>query len=141
MLRVFPTLAVALSIVASGCAFSDREAVAPVRKIVKVEKTRTCTTTIRPDPAFCDTKRNCPQIDTCAEAYYRYTTCGHRWLDGGVAPREGTSPDGKPWQEPDGIPCEVKKCGKDALTMARIIEARPFSPPMKPETVCSPETS
>jgi hypothetical protein len=123
--------ALAAVVVMAGCAFSEREAAAPVQpKPVRVVKTRTCTTTVQAEPAFCATRKNCPEIPTCAEAYYRYTTCGHLWLDGGVAPREG--------KEPDGIPCEVGKCGGNALAMASAIRAQPFTPPTRSATVCSP---
>jgi hypothetical protein len=136
MLRVVVAVSAAVLFVA-GCA-SDREAAPPVQtKIVKVEKMRTCTTTFKPDPSFCERRVNCPEIKTCAEAYYRYTTCRHLWLDGGVAPREGG--------EPDGIPCErgepggpKYKCGPNALAMANAIRAQPFTPPTRSEAFCGP---
>ena len=81
---------------------------------------------------FCalSNKRNCPQIVTCGEAYYRYTTGGHMWLDGGAAvPRDG---------QPNGIPCE-NMCGKDAMLMAGKIRSEPpFSPPPQTTTLCNP---
>jgi hypothetical protein len=114
---------VVLTVLVVGCA-SERPAPAPI-KIVKKQ----CTTTVKPDEAFCSTRKNCPQIETCGEAYYRYTTCRHLWLDGGVAPREG--------KEPDGIPCEVR-CSGNALEMAKAIRDKPFSPPTTASTVCNP---
>ena len=141
MFRVFATLAVAM--ITSGCAYFDREAAAPVRtKIVKVTTTQTCTKTVQPDPKFCapENEKNCPDITTCAEAYYRYTTCKHKWLDGGQAPRKGKSPDGKEWKEPDGIPCE-DKCKDTALKMANEIRDKPFSLPTRSETVCTPSSA
>jgi hypothetical protein len=125
MLRLGMAFAAAVLLVA-GCAHSDREAAAPVqREIVKVEKTRTCTTTIRPDPAFCPAEKFCPAIKTCGEAYYRYTACREIERDGGTA------------GERNGIPCQ-NLCGETALTMADAIRAQSFSPPTRSETVCRP---
>src|SRR5262245_37440858 len=127
MLRVLSALAAAV-LFAAGCSHSDRETTAPVRtKIVKAEKTRTCTTTVRPDPAFCAKEKLCPAIQTCAEAYFRYTVCREIERDGGVA------------GDRNGIPCQ-NLCGKTALTMAAAIRAQPFSPPTQSETVCSSPT-
>jgi hypothetical protein len=125
MLRVALVLSAAVLFVA-GCAHSDRETAAPVRnKTAKVEKARACTTTLRPDPAFCATEGRCRHIKTCAEAYYRYTVCREIERDGGVA------------GDRNGIPCQ-NLCGKTALTMANAIRAQPFTPPTRSETVCSP---
>lgn len=119
MLRVI----VCVAVLASGCA--------PEPTTRTVTKTRHCTTTVAAmsKDQFCSAKKNCDAIPTCGEAYYRYTACGHNWLDGGIAlPRNG---------EPDGIPCEKEKCGPKALKMAEKIRSEgPFSPPMRETTVC-----
>ena len=122
-MRVVPALAIGVLLV-PGCA-PEAPSERMRTKIVK----RYCTTTVGPDVAFCETKRNCPEIATCAEAYYRYTTCKHLWLDGGAAvPRDG---------QPNGIPCE-NRCKRDALAMAKEIRDGPFSPPTLASTVCDP---
>jgi hypothetical protein len=118
VLRIGAALAAAVLFVA-GCA-SDREAAAPARKVVNVEKIRECTVTINA-AAACSAPKNCPQIATCAEAAYRFRTCGHRWLDG----------------DRNGIPCQ-DKCGRDAKTMAERMAAAPFSPAPQTKRVCRP---
>ena len=111
--RELMRLIVCVALLTAGCATE------PTTRVVT--KTRHCTTTVAPmsKNEFCSAKKNCPVIETCGEAYFRYTSCGHLWLDGGAAvPRDG---------QPNGIPCE-KMCGKDALASAgRIRSELPFS--------------
>jgi len=69
-------------------------------------------------------EKTCPQIATCGEAYYRYTTCREIVRDGGVA------------GERNCIPCE-NVCGNTPLAMAaKISSERPFSPPPKTFNTC-----
>jgi hypothetical protein len=124
MLRVVSALAAAVLFIA-GCAHSNHETTTPPRSKTAGVKTRTCTTTIKPDAAFCSAEKFCPAIKTCAEAHYRYTVCREIERDGGTA------------GDRNGIPCQ-NLCGKTALTMANAIRAQPFSPPTRSETVCSP---
>jgi hypothetical protein len=103
---------------------------APARSNIVTVKER-CTTTVKPEN-ICAQPKSCYKIETCAEAYYRYTTCNDRSLDD-----EPLGPNVPHKQDqPNGIPCE-KKCGTNALTMANKIMERPFSPSMRSETVCS----
>ncbi len=96
-----------------------------IEKRIVVEKTRTCTTTLKAADA-CAVRKTCDQIATCAEAYYLLTACkGNNLLDGG---------SGYP---SNGIPCEAK-CGSTAISMTEKIRASPFAPPTSSETVCTP---
>ena len=60
----------------------------------------------------CGPKRNCGDMDTCAEAHHYLTQCGRTGLD----------------RDHDGIPCE-KMCGKTLATMRKRMEAQPFELP------------
>jgi hypothetical protein len=120
----------------SGCAI-DQPAPIVRTKIVKeyirepnsILTTQTCTVTTRPmtKQELCGMgEKTCPQIATCGEAYYRYTTCGEIERDSGVP---GVR---------NGIPCE-KVCGKTPLAMAAKIRSEPpFSPPPKSIKTCEP---
>jgi hypothetical protein len=108
-----------------GCASGEppepeARRLAPVRTRIV-----TCTTTVERENV-CRLPKNCPQIDTCAEAYYRLVTCGHKWLDG--APK-------------NGVPCE-RKCGGTAEARERQIanEGGPFIPKTRQvgERICTP---
>jgi hypothetical protein len=116
---------VCAALLLSGCAYDAAPKQAVRTKIV--EKHRTCPTAQRVEDE-CATKKHCTKDTmTCAEAYYRLTTCGHSWLDGGVAiPRDG---------QPNGIPCE-DVCGKSAKSMTDAIKRAPFSPRMTTSTDC-----
>jgi hypothetical protein len=123
MFRV--VLAAATAVIVVGCASTaDREATASATATgsVQAAQVQKCTTTINVSDS-CREPKNCPAIRTCAEANYRLTVCGHRWLDG-VPTR-------------NGIPCEAI-CGRDHKTMADRIAARPFSPPSQTKTDCNP---
>jgi hypothetical protein len=116
----------ALALIVAGCAIGAQHERGVERSSARatIEKRRICTITKSIDAAaFCKTPKRCPEIDTCAEAYFRYTTCKEWPRDGGVA--------GKP----NGIPCE-KRCGRTALAMARKIRERPFLPPMRTTEIC-----
>jgi hypothetical protein len=88
-----------------------------------------CTTTIEPDPdKVCRHPKHCYQIDTCAEAYYRYTVCRDTSLD----------------RNDDGVPCSRELrggsgCSRDskAFEMANRIRAQPFVVPTKEEKSCT----
>jgi hypothetical protein len=124
MLRVVICVALFLS----GCAVDPP---APIirTKIVTEFKTRMCTLTTRPmtKQEFCGMgEKACPEINTCGEAYYRYTTCREIIRDGGVA------------GERNGVPCQ-NVCGKTPLEMAAKIRSEPpFSPPPKSTNSCDP---
>lgn len=118
----------------AGCATSTPPApvakrAAPAQtKIVTVKQT--CVTTTKPANS-CAQPKPCSMIETCAEAYYRFTVCKDRSLDDGpLGERAANKTD-----QSNGIPCE-RKCGRDAVTMADRIRAQPFSPPMHAETTC-----
>jgi hypothetical protein len=143
MFRVVACVALLLS----GCAIDPLPAVRTITKVVTVkEPGRTCRIETRPmtSAEFCTTEKKCGQIGTCAEAYYRLTVCGHRWLDGGAAVRKDGEPNRK--GEPDGIPCEQELCGRGgARGMVAKIRAeqaagkQPFSLPMAPaKEKCDP---
>jgi hypothetical protein len=100
MSRVVPAFAFSVgALLLSGCA-SDAppepvaKRVAPARTQIVAAK-QTCTTTIKPEDV-CARRKRCYEIETCAEAYYRYTVCKHLSLDGGSGyPR-------------NGVPCQDK---------------------------------
>jgi hypothetical protein len=101
-----------------------RRVVSAQTKIVTVKQR--CTTTIKTED-ICAKPQPCYLIETCAEAYYRYTVCKDLSLDGGSGyPR-------------NGIPCQ-KLCSEkaQALEMANKIIERPFSPQARSEIACSP---
>jgi hypothetical protein len=145
MLRVL----VGVVLLMSGCAFdppTERVSVVRPKTITKSEfKTRACTITTAPmsKEEFCapTNKKTCQQIETCGEAYYRYTTCGDLSLDAVPLGSKVPPPEG----QPNGVPCEQRLasgragCGKDGLAMAAKIRAEPpFSPPPKVTKVCDP---
>jgi hypothetical protein len=115
MFRVLSILSVS-AIVAAGCALDPPAPIVMTKTVTKVvpvnEPASTCRIETRPmtSAEFCAKKKNCPEIETCAEVYYRLTVCGHRWLDGGTAVRGEPNRRG----EPDGIPCEKGRCGAAA---------------------------
>jgi hypothetical protein len=117
--RVLPSLVSGVSVLfLYGCATDAppepvAKRAAPARPIVVTVKER-CTTTIKPEN-ICAQPKPYYKIETCAEAYYRYTVCKDLSLDGGKGyPR-------------NGYPCQ-DKCSKDALTMVDKIIERPFTP-------------
>jgi hypothetical protein len=108
----------------SARADGSRRVVSAQTNIVTVKQR--CTTTIKTED-ICAKPKPCYLIETCAEAYYRYTVCKDLSLDGGSGyPR-------------NGIPCQ-KLCSEkaQALEMANKIIERPFSPQARSETACSP---
>jgi hypothetical protein len=131
MSRVVPAFVIcAAALLMAGCAADAppepvARRVAPARtKIVTIKQS--CTTTIKPENVCAQPKR-CYEIETCAEAYYRYTVCGDLSLDGGKGyPR-------------NGIPCQDKcRTRADPLVMADEIIKQPFSPQTRSETKCVP---
>jgi hypothetical protein len=131
----------------SGCARDPptAPAVKIATKIVRQPfteiKTRTCRITMIVDTDVCRTKKTCGEIETCAEAYYRYTTCGDFSLDARPLGSNVPPPEG----QPNGIPCEQQLrggrpgCGKTALNMAAKIRSEPpFSPFKATDPVCDP---
>jgi hypothetical protein len=90
---------------------------------------------------FCAKEKECDQIATCAEAYYRLAVCKHGWLDGGTRGSTYEKPDSQ--GQPNGVPCE-KKCGSDARAMVPKIWAetdrgeKPFTLPMTTSKTCDP---
>ena len=144
MLRV---VVVCVALITSGCAFDPPPAptvrTKTITKTITEFRPRTCNITTVPTSKdeFCANKRTCGQIDTCGEAYYRYTTCGDLSLD--ARPLGANVPP--PVGQPNGIPCEERLaagrsgCGKTALAMAAKIRSEPpFSPPPKRTEVCDP---
>jgi hypothetical protein len=120
MLRVV----VCVATVASGCALDPQPSPPARTKIVTVkEPGRICRVTTRPTTKeeFCASSKNCPQISSCAEAYYRLTVCKHEWLDGGAA--RGTYDKPNSNGQPNGVPCE-DQCGGDARAMVKRIWAQ-----------------
>jgi hypothetical protein len=93
MSRVVRAILFGMAMLVSGCA-TEAQLQQPkqrARTTMKIIR-ETCTTTMTP---VCPEKKDCGQIKTCAEAYYRYAYCGDTSLDGG---------DGYPR---DGIPCQT----------------------------------
>ena len=80
-------IVVCVALLTSGCAFDPPPApTVPTRIIQRPSLSsgrRACNITTVPTSKdeFCANKRTCGQIDTCGEAYYRYTTCGDLSLD------------------------------------------------------------
>jgi hypothetical protein len=138
MLRV----AFCVALLTSGCAIHPQPSPPARTKIVTLKETgRTCRVTTRPATTdeFCSTPKNCPQISSCAEAYYRLTVCKHEWLDGGTARGTYEKPNGN--GQPNGIPCE-DKCGSDARAMVMRIWAQEkenhFTLPVVTSEKCNP---
>src|SRR5262245_25260915 len=93
---------VCVALLVSGCALGPQAS--NVGRTAAPAKPRTCTVTVAPDSKqFCaEPKKTCQQIDTCGEAYYRYTICGDLSLDG-----RPLGPDVPPSTgQPNGVPCE-----------------------------------
>jgi hypothetical protein len=85
-----------------------------------------CSTIIEPAVELvCKEPKNCEQIESCDEAYYRLKKCGHRWLDGAGIP-----------SKMNDIPCETntkdrnKACGKTKEARDEARAKWPFMPPI-----------
>jgi hypothetical protein len=128
MSRVIRSILLGIALLVAGCASDippEQHANRRAQTRIKIVK-QTCTTTIKQEDV-CAEKKHCYQIKTCAEAYYRYTVCGDRTLDGGTG------------YQPNGIPCQ-SVCSReaDALEMANRIIKDPFVIPSREETFCTP---
>lgn len=139
MLRVLGCVALFLS----GCAFEEAAPRYHAMNIARAKigtsgsaKGRLCTTTVEPAVEIvCKQAKNCDEIESCDEAYYRLKKCGHRWLDAAGIP-----------SKMNDIPCETgtkdksKACGR---TISARDEARakwPFTPPLaQSRTECKAE--
>ena len=79
---MFRVLSILGAIIVAGCAVDPSTQIVITKTVTKVvtvkEPGRTCRIETRPMTSadFCATKKYCPEITTCAEAYYRLTVCG-----------------------------------------------------------------